>query len=77
MCYFRFAGPATTVQVFCPSALPRATRVVRTEGEAVSETAERYMDLVLSPQQIQILNSREKLVYLTGNTIKKLKKKKK
>ena len=41
--------------------------MVRSEGEAVSETAERYMDLVLSPEQIEILNSRERLVYLTGS----------
>ena len=77
---FRFAGPATTVEVFCPSALPRASKVVRSEGEGVSETAERYMDLVLSPEQIQILESRENLVYLTGNTanrLTKMKKKKK
>ena len=32
----------------------------------MSETAERYMDLVLSPQHIHILHSREKLVYLMG-----------
>ncbi|KAK7107741.1 hypothetical protein V1264_015606 [Littorina saxatilis] len=62
----RFAGPATTVEVFCPSAVSKASKVVRTEGEAVSETAARFMDFVLHQNQIMILNSGEHLVYLTG-----------
>ncbi|KAK7106045.1 hypothetical protein V1264_017348 [Littorina saxatilis] len=62
----RFAGPATTVEVFCPSAVSKASKVVRTEGEGVSETAARYMDFVLHQGQVQILNSGERLVYLTG-----------
>ncbi|XP_070188639.1 uncharacterized protein [Littorina saxatilis] len=62
----RFAGPATTVEVFCPSAMSKASKVVRTEGEGVSETAARFMEFVLHQEQIKVLNSGEHLVYLTG-----------
>ncbi|KAK7106057.1 hypothetical protein V1264_017358 [Littorina saxatilis] len=62
----KFAGPATTVEVFCPSAVSKASKVVRTEGEGVSETAARYMDFVLHQGQVQILSCGERLVYLTG-----------
>ncbi|XP_070203453.1 uncharacterized protein [Littorina saxatilis] len=31
----KFAGPATTVEVFCPSAVSKASKVVRTEGKGL------------------------------------------
>ncbi|XP_070185349.1 uncharacterized protein [Littorina saxatilis] len=62
----RFAGPATTVEVFCPSLMSSASKVVRSEGEGVSETAERFMEFVLYEGQLVILSSDEALVYLSG-----------
>ena len=65
----RFAGPATTVEVFCPAAVSKASKEVRTEGEAVSETGERFMEFVLYQDQITILSSGEELVYLSGDVL--------
>ncbi|KAK7095128.1 uncharacterized protein [Littorina saxatilis] len=70
----RFAGPATTVKVFCPSA-PRLATVhhsdVRTQGEGVSETGNRFtpVEIVLHPSQMETLNNMNKAyarVFLTG-----------
>ncbi|XP_070176889.1 uncharacterized protein [Littorina saxatilis] len=68
----RFGGPATTVKVFCSSA-PRLAKAhrsdVRTKGEGVTETGNRFtpVDIVLHPGQVQILDNPDmKLVYLTG-----------
>ena len=57
----RFAGPATTVEVATPSP-PR--KVVRTMGEAVSETGLRVSSLVLTPQQVTVLSRPHPCVYL-------------
>ena len=62
-----FGGPATTVSVFCPS-VPRLGyhSDIRTESEAVSETAGRVTQLVVHPGQLAILRSDPPLAYLTG-----------
>ncbi|XP_070178269.1 uncharacterized protein [Littorina saxatilis] len=46
--------------------MSKASKVVRTEGEGVSETAACFMEFVLHQGQIKVLNSGEHLVYLTG-----------
>ena len=70
MCFFftfRFAGPATTVTVFCPEQSTKASGVVRSEGEGVSETGERFTELVLNKEQIDILNNSSlDCVYVSG-----------
>ncbi|XP_070202752.1 uncharacterized protein [Littorina saxatilis] len=59
----RFAGPATTVQVFSVSK-PRLH--VHTEGEAVSETGCCFTQIVLHPVQLDVLHQDQPLVYLAG-----------
>ncbi|XP_070209738.1 uncharacterized protein [Littorina saxatilis] len=62
----RFSGPATTVQVFC-SVRPRlAMDLVRTEGEAASETGTRFSQLMLTPQQVSVHHSNQPLIFLSG-----------
>ena len=56
-------GPATTVSVHCP--LPPRVEV-RTEGEAVSELGMRLARLVLTLQQVDLMNRAPPLVYITG-----------
>ena len=69
---FRFAGPATTVSVFCSSHPPLATpdarrEGVRTEGQAVAETAHRFTYcLVLHPDQLNLLNNPPREAFITG-----------
>ena len=60
-------GPATTVSVFC-SSCPRLGHHpnVRTEGEAVSETAWRFTRLVLHPKQVTVMQNSDPMVFLTG-----------
>ncbi|XP_070178513.1 uncharacterized protein [Littorina saxatilis] len=69
----RFGGPATTVTVPCSTVpcLAKAHRpVVRTPGEGVVETANRFApaDIVLHPTQLDVLHKEasEPLVYLCG-----------
>ncbi|KAK7106507.1 hypothetical protein V1264_017757 [Littorina saxatilis] len=59
----RFAGPATTVQVFSVSK-PRLH--VHTEWEAVSETGRCFTQIVLHPVQLDVLHQDQPLVYLVG-----------
>ncbi|KAK7096278.1 uncharacterized protein [Littorina saxatilis] len=69
----RFGGPATTVTVPC-SSVPRladpASSDLRTPGEGVMETANRFApaDIVLHPTQLDVLHNvaSEPLVYLCG-----------
>ncbi|KAK7095123.1 hypothetical protein V1264_006573 [Littorina saxatilis] len=67
----RFGGPATTVNVFCPSVprLAQAQADIRTPGEGVSETGNRFspVDIVLHPRQVEIINDPNlKQVFLSG-----------
>ena len=50
---FRFVGPASTVAVHC-NIPPRVE--VRTDGEAVSELGQRLAYLVLTSQQVGLMN---------------------
>ncbi|XP_070205894.1 uncharacterized protein [Littorina saxatilis] len=59
----RFAGPATTVQVFSVSK-PRLH--VHTEMEAVSETGRCFTQIVLHPVQLDVLHQDQPLVLLWG-----------
>ncbi|KAL8612756.1 hypothetical protein ACOMHN_033755 [Nucella lapillus] len=61
----RFVGPATTVSVHC-NARPRLTVEVRTEGEAVAELGLRLARLVLTPEQVDLLQRAPPRAYLTG-----------
>ena len=56
-------GPASTVAVHCSSP-PRVE--VRTEGEAVQELGQRIARLVLTPQQIDLLNKDPALLFING-----------
>ncbi|XP_070208129.1 uncharacterized protein [Littorina saxatilis] len=59
----RFVGPATTVSVPCYNGV----RVeVRTAGQAVAELGRRLALLVLTLQQLDLMNRNPRLVYLTG-----------
>ncbi|KAK7094315.1 uncharacterized protein [Littorina saxatilis] len=59
----RFVGPATTVSVPCKNGV----RVeVRTAGQAVAELGRRLALLVLTRQQLIIMNRNEQRVCLTG-----------
>ena len=71
---FRFAGPATAVEVHC-STVPRLARGqhadVRTPGEGVEETAVRFAPspvctIVLHPDQVDVLHRQQPLVYIAG-----------
>ena len=61
-CVYRFAGPATSVKVFCSTHPPLATpeardHGVRTDGQGVVETSHRFTQLVLHPEQLKLLNN--------------------
>ena len=56
-------GPATTVSIHC-TVPPRVE--VRTEGEAVSELGRRLARLVLTFQQLDLMNRAPPRVYITG-----------
>ncbi|XP_070200871.1 uncharacterized protein [Littorina saxatilis] len=59
----RFVGPATTVSVPCYNGV----RVeVRTAGQAVAELGRRLALLVLTLQQLGLMNRDPPLVYITG-----------
>ncbi|XP_070199053.1 uncharacterized protein [Littorina saxatilis] len=59
----RFVGPATTVSVPCYNGV----RVeVRTAGQAVAELGRRLALLVLTLQQLDLMNRDPPLVYITG-----------
>ncbi|XP_070199033.1 uncharacterized protein [Littorina saxatilis] len=59
----RFVGPATTVSVPCYNGV----RVeVRTTGQAVAELGRRLALLVLTLQQLDLMNRDPPLVYITG-----------
>ncbi|KAK7094313.1 uncharacterized protein [Littorina saxatilis] len=59
----RFVGPATTVSVPCYNGV----RVeVRTAGQAVAELGRRLALLILTLQQLDLLNRDPQLVFLTG-----------
>ena len=64
---FSFGGPATSVNVFCPS-VPLLARLsdVRTEGEAVAETAWHLTQMMVHPRQLSVLHADKPLVFLTG-----------
>ena len=64
----RFAGPASTVRVFCVTEPSDSLDVeLRTEGQAVSETGKRFThQLVLHPTQVDILHQDEPRVFLFG-----------
>ena len=59
----RFVGPATSVKVHC-TVPPRVE--VRTVGEAVAELAQRLAYLVLTRQQLDLMQRSPPLVFLTG-----------
>ncbi|KAK7096074.1 uncharacterized protein [Littorina saxatilis] len=69
----RFGGPATTVTVPC-STVPCLAKahcpVIRTLGEGVVETANRFApaDIILHPTQLDVIHNEasERLVYLCG-----------
>ena len=61
--YHRFVGPATSINVHC-NITPRVA--VRTEEEAVSELGRQLACLVLTPQQLDLMQRDPPLVYLTG-----------
>lgn len=64
---FSFGGPATSVNVYCPSVpLLGCHANIRTEGEAVSETAWRFTRIVLHPRQLSIMRSDPPRAFLTG-----------
>ncbi|XP_070206633.1 uncharacterized protein [Littorina saxatilis] len=59
----RFVGPATSVHVHC-NIPPRVE--VRTEGEAVAELGRRLARLVVTRQQLDLVNQAQPLVCITG-----------
>ncbi|XP_076464497.1 uncharacterized protein LOC143296440 isoform X2 [Babylonia areolata] len=59
----RFCGPATTIEV--PTVTP-PRRVIRTHAEAVAEAGLRWMALSLYPDQVDVLNRDDPIVYLCG-----------
>ncbi|XP_076438208.1 uncharacterized protein LOC143277310 isoform X2 [Babylonia areolata] len=59
----RFCGPATTIEV--PTVTP-PRRVVRTHAEAVAEAGLRWSALSLYPDQVDVLNRDDPIVYLCG-----------
>ncbi|KAK7098194.1 uncharacterized protein [Littorina saxatilis] len=59
----RFVGPATTVSVPCYNG---ARVEVRTTGQAVAELGRRLALLVLTLQQLGLMNRDPPLVYITG-----------
>ncbi|XP_076438252.1 uncharacterized protein LOC143277353 [Babylonia areolata] len=59
----RFCGPATTIEV--PTVTP-PRRVVRTHAEAVAEAGLRWLALSLYPDQVDVLNRDNPIVYLCG-----------
>ncbi|XP_070206138.1 uncharacterized protein [Littorina saxatilis] len=59
----RFAGPATTIKVFSVSK-PRLH--VHTEGEAVSEIGRCFTQIILHPDQLEVLQRDQRLVHLLG-----------
>ncbi|XP_076447269.1 uncharacterized protein LOC143284478 isoform X2 [Babylonia areolata] len=59
----RFAGPATSVTVQC-SVPPRLQ--IRTQGDAVSFLGETFARLVLTPEQVGLLNRAPRRVYIKG-----------
>lgn len=59
----RFAGPATTVEIFCLT-VPRI--YLRSEGDAVSETGNRFVQIVLHPDQADALHQDQPRVFLCG-----------
>ncbi|KAL8624556.1 hypothetical protein ACOMHN_005857 [Nucella lapillus] len=61
----RFVGPVTTVAVHC-NARPRITVEVRTEGEALAELGMRLARLVLTLEQVDLLDRAPPRVFLTG-----------
>ena len=61
--YHRFVGPATSINVYC-NVPPRVE--VRTLGEAVAELGRRLACLVLTLQQLDLMQRSPPLVYLTG-----------
>ena len=69
--YFRFAGPATSIKVFCSTHPPLATADarddgVRTDGQGVVETHHRFTRLVLHPEQLRVLNNPPDKLALVG-----------
>ena len=61
--YHRFVGPATSINVYC-NVPPRVE--VRTLGEAVAELGRRLACLVLTLQQLDLMQRSPPRVYLTG-----------
>ena len=64
----RFAGPASTVRVFCVTA-PRLHLDIHlhTEGHSVSETGKRFThQIVLHPAQVDVLRMDAPRVFLFG-----------
>ncbi|XP_025114015.1 uncharacterized protein LOC112576027 isoform X2 [Pomacea canaliculata] len=59
----RFCGPATTVTVPCTSP-PRLN--VKTLGQAVSQTAECYVQMALFPEQVELLTQAMPRVFVNG-----------
>ncbi|XP_076438251.1 uncharacterized protein LOC143277352 [Babylonia areolata] len=59
----RFCGPATTIEV--PTVTP-PRRVIRTHAEAVAEAGLRWSALSLYPDQVDVLNRDDPIVYLCG-----------
>nr|KAG5706698.1 hypothetical protein BaRGS_005768 [Batillaria attramentaria] len=60
----RFAGPATTVQVFWIDQHPR--HYFRSHGDGVHECSFRFTRMILHPHQVDILNEHPPLVWLCG-----------
>ena len=61
--YYRFVGPATSVNIHCN--IPPHVEV-RMEGEAVAEMGGRLACLVLTLQQLDIMHRSPPRVFLTG-----------
>ena len=61
--YYRFVGPATSVNIHCN--IPPHVEV-RTEGEAVAEMGGRLACLVLTLQQLDVMHRSPPRVFLTG-----------
>ncbi|KAK7089303.1 hypothetical protein V1264_024801 [Littorina saxatilis] len=60
----RFVGPATTVEVHCN--IPQRWLEVRTEGQAVAELGYRFARMILTIQQLDLMNRNPPHVYITG-----------
>lgn len=61
--FHRFCGPATTVDIYCITP-PRLE--IRTPGEGVAEAGNRMTQLCLYPEQMDIMNSADTKIFLSG-----------